>query len=40
MTSKRTIRCKRKEIRKFNCSEPMDNSVTEDKAIKKATVFE
>ena len=40
VTSRRWIRCKRKEIRKVNCSEPMDNSVTEDKVINEATVFE
>ena len=40
MTSKRRIRCKREEIRKVTCSEHMDNSVTEDKVINEATVFE
>ena len=40
MTSRRWIRCKRTEIRKVNCSEPMDNSVTEDKVINEAMVFE
>ena len=33
VASRRWIRCKRKEIRKVNCSEPMDTArVTEDKA--------
>ena len=37
MISRKGIRRKRKEIRKVNCSEPMDNSVTEDKVINPRT---
>ena len=40
MTSGRRIGRERKEIRKVDCREPTDNSVTEDKVINEATVFE